>query len=260
MFDKIKAWAVGLPDSAAGQFLAQHWQEVPTENKPGECWQKIVKEGETYHCHLPSGRLYRPESKSWTAVKNLGIVWYGVPYYLGASMVRHFGSGVYEAGVAAHGIYQNWSVLRTESGFNLGAYLKDAVWGTDKQASVFKPAMGQFYQALWEGVPFALLYTNALYVNTLYLSLSSGYALFNPLECRVMMEKVQEKLRPADVEDLPEDQIANLSVVDALNRITNGSLSLTQILRTNKVGKQEQPVKEEVKKEEVKEEKTDKTE
>lgn len=257
MLAKITAWAVALPDSTVGKFLGQHWQEVPTENKPGESWQKIEKEGVTYHCHLPSGNLYRPESKSWTAVKNLGIVWYGVPYYLGASMVRHFGSGVYEAGVAARDVYQNWTALRNEAGFNLGTHLKDAIWGTEKQASVFKPALGQFYQALWEGVPFALLYSNALYVNTLYLSLSTSYALFNPLECRVMLEKAQEWVRPAGVTDLAEDQIANLSVVDALKHITDGSLSLTQILRTNKIGKQEQAVKEEVKKEEVKEEKTE---
>jgi len=237
MLNTLASLAGGVKNSVPAQFLTQHWHEVPAENIPGASWQQIVKEGQSYHCHLPTGNLYRPELKSWLAVKNLAILWVGAPIYFGASFARYLGTGLYEAANTAHGLFLTWQSTRNSPDFNWPAILSDG-----QGRSVFKSVPGYLYQALWCGVPFALLYTNAFYANTIFLTLGSLYAAFNPLDCRVAIESLQERVRPTDVVDLPEDQFAPLNVQNAVNHFTSGSLSLTQLFRMNKIAKQEPPL------------------
>ncbi|MBS0629956.1 MAG: hypothetical protein JSS30_07040 [Verrucomicrobia bacterium] len=220
-----------LKQYALARVMGQHWiEEVPADNKPGATWQKIDHEGQPRHLHLLSGDLYRADSASWSAVKTLGMIWIGGYYYFGAALLRHFGSGVVKGAKAAHEVVRNGLAMRDQVQFNWKTHLLGS-------GQSFKAALADFTQAGKDLLFLAPFYFETFYISSIFKYAASFYTFYNPHEPRVMIEAVQSWWRPNGVQPLEERVINGLSVWDTVDHLTNGSYTLTQLFRSNAIGK-----------------------
>lgn len=215
--------------------LTQHWVcEMPKEEKQGETWQEVTRENEVFHKHLPTEKLYRPDSNAWTASKTLGLLWVGGYFYFGAAMLRHFGEGVVEAAKASHTVFKNWQLAKSSSDFNYRNFFAN-------NASEFGTAKAQFIQGMKDLALFAPFlcfskftpynFSNYKIFNLFFYAISI-YTVYNPRQPRVNLEEVQNWWQPQ-----PNLGGTMPQILEPIDQCTTGTYSLTEIFKINAIRK-----------------------
>lgn len=231
----------GIKSGVKAAGLDRHWKPIQ-EQSQGHTWRKVAipTEGkaEIFLQEESSGDFYAWDTQDWAFAKNIGAIAVA-KYVYGAAFVYHIGVGLSKAAKRLPEAWQNFQTLKHERDFSLPTFVKSNLQEFYSIGKThFEQAVTDFLIAgpLW--IDPILFGVGGLGYGTISIALGV-YSLYNPLQFRVFLHRIEEWWRPANVDPLPEENIQKLTPWQTARAAVEGSLPLSRIWKMHFVMSQE---------------------